>query len=198
MAKTKSARLSLTMPNSIHLPGAQTLSPTTSLNINMGSPGMPRRKQDLVVDSKGYVREDASIGMVPTRPKSPAEKPCPEDHTLLASAVSPSSPSSPTFTSLPPFPTSPGQTPRHARDPSKSFFSNLKASKSSFKIQGPESTIRKVAPEPSEDMPFRRKKSSPTMDQVVVAPTEQGSLSGTQQPQPCISSVHPCSLMCLH
>ena len=54
------------------------------------------------------------------------------------------SPTSFSFTSLPPIPTSPGALPKHSRDAPKSFFSNLKASKSSSKIQPPEPTIRQV------------------------------------------------------
>lgn len=58
-------------------------------------------------------------------------------------------PSSPDFTSLPPFPSSPKDTPKHAREPSRGFFSNLKASKSSNKVHHVEPTIRQV----SEDTP---------------------------------------------
>ncbi len=58
-------------------------------------------------------------------------------------------PRSPDFTSLPPFPSSPTDTPTLAREPSKGFFSNLKASKSSNKVHHVEPTIRRV----SEDLP---------------------------------------------
>lgn len=58
-------------------------------------------------------------------------------------------PSSPDITSLPPFPSSPKDTPKHAREPSKGFFSNLKASKSSNKVHHVEPTIRQL----SEDTP---------------------------------------------
>lgn len=54
-------------------------------------------------------------------------------------------PASPTLTSLPPFPSSPKSAPKHIRDQSKSFFANLKASKSSNKIQNLEPTIRQVS-----------------------------------------------------
>ena len=59
------------------------------------------------------------------------------------STISP--PGSPNLTSLPPFPASPKSTPKHLRDQSKSFFSNLKASKSSNKVNTVESTIRQVS-----------------------------------------------------
>lgn len=54
-------------------------------------------------------------------------------------------PSSPEITSLPPFPSSPKDTPKHAREPSKGFFSNMKASKSSNKVHHVEPTIRQVS-----------------------------------------------------
>ena len=52
---------------------------------------------------------------------------------------------SPDFTSLPPFPSSPKDTPTHASETSKSFFSNMKASKSSNKVYHMEPTIRHVS-----------------------------------------------------
>lgn len=54
-------------------------------------------------------------------------------------------PKSSTFTSLPSLPTTLKSTPKHAHDPSKSFFSNIKASKSSSRLQPAEGTIRHVA-----------------------------------------------------
>ncbi|ODH45687.1 hypothetical protein GX48_08232 [Paracoccidioides brasiliensis] len=39
------------------------------------------------------------------------------------------------ITAMPPFPPSPNETTKHGRDPSRSFFSNLKASKSSHRLQ---------------------------------------------------------------
>lgn len=52
---------------------------------------------------------------------------------------------SPDFTSLPPFPSSPKDSPTHASEPSKGFFSNMKASKSSNKVYHMEPTIRHVS-----------------------------------------------------
>lgn len=54
-------------------------------------------------------------------------------------------PGSPNLTSLPAFPSSPKSNSRHLRDQSKSFFSNLKASKSSNRVHAVESTIRQVS-----------------------------------------------------
>lgn len=52
---------------------------------------------------------------------------------------------SPNLTSLPPFPSSPKDIPRHSREPSRGFFANMKASKSSNKIFNMEPTIRHVS-----------------------------------------------------
>jgi hypothetical protein len=75
-------------------------------------------------------------------------------------------PGSPTLTSLPPFPSSPKNSPKHGRDQSKSFFANLKASKSSNKIHNIEPTIRPVAQsttrslnEPKENILYSLRKS---------------------------------------
>ncbi|KAL2049157.1 hypothetical protein ABVK25_010586 [Lepraria finkii] len=66
-------------------------------------------------------------------------------------------PNSPDFTSLPPFPSSPKNGPRHAREPSKGFFSNLKASKSSNKVHQVESTnVQPTIRQVSEDIPRRK------------------------------------------
>ena len=56
-------------------------------------------------------------------------------------------PRSPTFASLPPHPGSPKSTPKTVREPSHSFFSNVKASKSSIRIEPADVTIRHVAEE---------------------------------------------------
>lgn len=48
---------------------------------------------------------------------------------------------SPTITAIPQYPPSPKNSPRHGRDPSKSFFANLKASKSSHRLGSPDGTL---------------------------------------------------------
>lgn len=71
--------------------------------------------------------------------------------TLMESQMPPSHatgdpPLSPEFTSLPPFPESPNESPRVGQEPSKGFFANLKASKSSNKVNSVlESSIRQVS-----------------------------------------------------
>ena len=47
-------------------------------------------------------------------------------------------PTSPTISAIPQYPESPPGSPKHGRDPSKSFFSNLIASKSSHRLQSPD------------------------------------------------------------
>ena len=64
-------------------------------------------------------------------------------HNLEPQAVEDQS-NSPDLTSLPPFPSSPKDTPTHTSEPSKSFFSNRKVSKSS-KVFHMEPTIRHVS-----------------------------------------------------
>ena len=59
-------------------------------------------------------------------------------------------PRSPEFTSLPPFPSSPVDVPGSARDHSRGFFSNLKASKSSNRVHHIEPTIRQVSDDSSQ------------------------------------------------
>lgn len=74
-----------------------------------------------------------------------------EQQTMAPRIVEPPSvtevPASPDLTSLPPYPSSPESAPKHVRDPSKSFFSNLKASKSSNRVHHVEPTIRQVPEE---------------------------------------------------
>lgn len=76
-------------------------------------------------------------------------------------------PNSPDFTSLPPFPSSPKDVPKHTREGSRGFFSNLKASKSSNKVHHVEPTIRQVSEETprsnidlTEDTIYLMRKSS--------------------------------------
>ena len=71
---------------------------------------------------------------------SNAENPQPAEPHLIEDQSS-----SPDLTSLPPFPSSPNDTPSHSREPSKGFFANMKPSKSSNKVFNMEPTIRHVS-----------------------------------------------------
>lgn len=60
------------------------------------------------------------------------------------------SPGSPRVTAMPEFPPSPDRDNfRHAREPSRSFFSNFKASKSSHRLHSPEASIAEVSEKPN-------------------------------------------------
>ena len=79
-------------------------------------------------------------------------------------------PSSPKITAIPELPPSPvPQSPKHARDPSKGFFSNLMASKSSHKLHQSETNI----PEAAEKASTRSRASS--KDRTLHTVKKQGS-----------------------
>ena len=79
-------------------------------------------------------------------------------------------PSSPKITAMPEFPPSPvPQSPKHGRDPSKGFFSNLMASKSSHKLHYSETSI----PE-GGDKPNARSRAS-SKDRSLHSVKKQGS-----------------------
>ena len=153
MAKVRPVSLSLTMPNPLPTSDGPTRSPSSSSTFHSGSPKSVRRHEDHFFDAnynlgdKGGGETISQIANTLTTSKSEAH------------LVESTSPTSPSFTSLPPFPTSPDSAPKHVRDPSKSFFSNLKASKSSSKIQQIEPTIRQVRQDSSEGNAMWRKKS---------------------------------------
>ena len=106
-----------------------------------------------------------TISDVKSRPEAESRSPSPREANLVGtqtpvfdatqSASMEGHTNSPELTSLPPFPSSPKQQPKHAREPSKGFFSNLKASKSSQKVFQVEPTIRQVSEEiPRSNLDF--------------------------------------------
>ncbi len=74
----------------------------------------------------------------------------------ISSPVSLAEPRSPTFTSLPQIPTSPKNGSKHAREQSRSFFANLKASKSTNRVHQVEPTIRQVSEDTSRSKAFTK------------------------------------------
>ena len=140
MVKQKAARLSLTMPEPAN---SQTQTYSKDQEKENGESNAPvqavRSDRDPRTKSRPTKRGQEREGRG-SRSNSPSTKPL----SATERPESPKSPSSPGFTSLPPFPASPTSSSKHGRDHSKSFFSNLKASKSSAKIQPAEPTIRKV------------------------------------------------------
>lgn len=79
-------------------------------------------------------------------------------------------PTSPNLTSLPPFPSSAKDTPKHVRESSKGFFANLKASKSSNKVHHVEPATRFSSKgqqaEPATESSNRAETVEPTIRQV--------------------------------
>lgn len=130
MARTTS--LSLAMPSAASPVSSAITSPAASETTSASPPSLKRG--DLRHDNKERHPNQAHA----TRPQ------------MLEPLSATATPSSPTFTSLPPFPTSPKVNPRHMRDQSKSFFSNLKASKSSNRVHYMEPTVRKVSEDPTD------------------------------------------------
>lgn len=74
----------------------------------------------------------------------------------ISTPVSLAEPRSPTFTSLPQIPTSPKNGSKHAREQSRSFFANLKASKSTNRVHQVEPTIRQVSEDTSRSKAFTK------------------------------------------
>ena len=154
MSKTKTARLSLTMPSPIDT----NTNPSQLQDADVSyTPSSPRQGSSKYVVPKS-VGVDNGIGSRLMRSASPASVSISRPRQPVLPAL-PKSPTSPTFTSLPPFPPSSSSSSKHTREQSKSFFSNLKASKSSTKIQSAETTIRKV---PQDSASFEEVARVPT------------------------------------
>ena len=130
----KSTSLSLAMPNPIPILSSPARSLASSDTLHSDSPISPHRHEDLVSE------DESRNGNTLISRANNGNAAAAYDGDDTTNGL----PTSPTFTSLPQFPSSPKAIPKHSRDASKSFFSNLKASKSSVKIQPPEATIRQV------------------------------------------------------
>lgn len=133
MARTVS--LSLAMPSAASPVSSAITSPTASETTSASPPSSKRG--DFRHDNKEIHPNQARAA----RPQT--------DEPLSATDAPPS----PNLTSLPPFPSSPKLSPRHMREQSRSFFSNLKASKSSNRVHYMEPTIRKVSEDAVEPDP---------------------------------------------
>ena len=119
--------LTLTMPSCASPVSSVITSPTASDTPSSAAPPSPRSGDVQFADKESHPDQTDSDGI----------------HLV----ESPGTPLSPELTSLPPFPTTTKPPHKHMRDPSKSFFSNLKASKSSNRVHHMEPTIRKVSDE---------------------------------------------------
>ena len=139
MAKTKNARLSLTMPGPSETesetspPGSDEPSSPGFVGEKQTTKDQGKSKRKITKKQSSHTVQTTDLGLASNAKGSvPLDQP-----------QSPASPTSPNLTSLPPFPPSP-KTSKHSRDQSRSFFGNIKASKSSAKIQPVDATIRKV------------------------------------------------------
>ena len=138
MVKSKMASLSLSMPNPLPASNSSVHSASSSISLQSGSPSSPNHN--------GQISPKHANGIENREPKSHLTnaRTMSRDRKGDSKDVGPTSPLSPSFTSLPQFPTEPESAPKHVREPSKSIFANLKASKSSTKIYSIEPTIRRV------------------------------------------------------
>ncbi|KAJ9196256.1 hypothetical protein DTO027B5_528 [Paecilomyces variotii] len=101
----------------------------------------------------------SSGGLSPLTPRSPRSTPSspfakstirpvtqwaskPDDQFLRAGSPNPTGePGTPSLTAIPQYPPSPRESPKHNRDPSRSFFANLKATRSSHKIHTSDGSV---------------------------------------------------------
>lgn len=86
------------------------------------------------------------------RPVTGKNPPIPPPMKASATEENNEMPQTPGITAIPQYPPSPKEATKHGRDPSRSFFSNLKASKSSHRLQssdGPEKQTADSNPPPS-------------------------------------------------
>ncbi|KAL4936114.1 hypothetical protein BDV06DRAFT_113814 [Aspergillus oleicola] len=74
------------------------------------------------------------------RPVTQDSNPLSHSPTFPASPGAATEPPTPGFTAIPPYPPSPRESPKHTRDPSRSFFASLKAPKYSHKAQRSDSS----------------------------------------------------------
>lgn len=99
------------------------------------------------------IRDEPTIRQVPSRSRTGSTNGPPFLHDA--------EPPTPNFTAMPQYPPSPKEN-KHNRDPSRSFFSNLKASRSSHKITNSDSSGLSAEP-PSKSRGNSRDRSHPTL-----------------------------------
>ncbi|KAL4820639.1 hypothetical protein BDW67DRAFT_172793 [Aspergillus spinulosporus] len=74
------------------------------------------------------------------RPVTQDSNQIPDNPAFLASPGAATEPPTPGFTAIPQYPPSPRESPKHTRDPSRSFFASLKAPKYSHRVQRSDSS----------------------------------------------------------
>ena len=134
---SKRVSLSLVMPSN-KSPISSTITSPSDPGSRSPSPDSQGRAQP---QSETRLRRDESAnGGADCNSQKSRQKPTPASYT---------GPRSPTLTSLPQIPSSPKNGSKHMREQSKSFFANLKASKSSNRVHQVDPTIRQVSEDTS-------------------------------------------------
>lgn len=160
MAKSKGARLSLTMPSS-HEADNPVVKVADQLREKPAATGKRVAHNGTANAPTTTEGSNAERELASSRSASPGAA----FSAASEQSKSPTSPASPTFTSLPQhIPASPE---KKGKEQPRGFFQNMKASRSSSKIQSPEPTIRPVqsevvSPEETPKGPHRTK-STPEM-----------------------------------
>lgn len=117
-------------------------------SLNLGSTFEKPGRSNTTPLTPGAMSSDGLSPLTPRSPKSSPSSPLMKGTTIRPVTRSnnrtenpfmpPDSPNAPpqtpNLTAIPQYPPSPKDSPKHSRDPSKSFFANLKASKSSHRI----------------------------------------------------------------
>lgn len=122
---------------------------STLPSLDLSSSNFKKSLKSPASQSADGLKVESLSPLTPRSPKSSPSSPFANGSTIRpvtrrskteSALIVPSSPKgeeeppTPNFTSLPQYPVSPKDGPKHNRDASKSFFANLKASKSSHKI----------------------------------------------------------------
>ncbi|PGG96521.1 hypothetical protein GX51_07793 [Blastomyces parvus] len=150
-----------------HLPTTILTKPTRNSNIPLINMAKKKTSQapQLQLGSSNFnqLSQNPRSPLSPLSPSSPMSptSPYPRGSTIrpLTGKASPGSlspntsaveennevPQTPGITAIPQYPPSPKESSKHGRDPSRSFFSNLKASKSSHRLQSSDGPDRQTA-----------------------------------------------------
>lgn len=138
------------MPSKAQVPPALDLSSAKSSNRNE----LPPALLSATTHTPRSLRSPHSPGSTPASPflqtshnlSGPFNAPTQTVIMTATQGTQATGAASPSMTAVPEFPTSPSRpSPKHGRDPSKSFFSNLMASKSSHKLDSPNLNSEKNA-----------------------------------------------------
>ena len=143
------ASLSLVMPSN-KSPISSTITTPSDPGSRSSSPDGQRLTQSLS-EAKSQRDELANRSFLNHALKSPQNpvQTSAQQHAETSAPIPSNESRSPILTSLPQLPQSPKSGPKHTRDQSKSFFANLKASKSSNRVYQVEPTIRQVSEDTS-------------------------------------------------